>query len=65
MLIQWALEQAQGLGLPAYLEASPDGHGLYLKNGFKDIDLLEIDLGQWGAKDLHITRNMMWHPKEA
>lgn len=64
MLIQWALEQAQELDLPAYLEASPDGHRLYLKNGFRDIDVLEIDLSQWGAKDMHITRNMMWYPKK-
>ncbi|KAK7970456.1 hypothetical protein PG988_009529 [Apiospora saccharicola] len=64
ILIQWALEQAQGLGLTAYLEASPDGHSLYLKNGFKDIDLLETDLSQWGAKDMHKIWNMMWYPKE-
>ncbi|KAK8056033.1 Acetyltransferase [Apiospora rasikravindrae] len=64
MLIQWALGQAQELSLPAYLEASPDGHSLYLKNGFQDVDLLETDLRQWGAKDMHKTWNMMWYPKE-
>ena len=64
ILIQWALEQAQGLGLPSYLEASPDGHSLYLKNGFKDIDFLETDLSQWGGKDMHKIWNMMWYPKE-
>ncbi|KAK8049813.1 Acyl-CoA N-acyltransferase [Apiospora phragmitis] len=64
MLIQWALRQAQELGMPAYLEASPDGHSLYLKNGFKDIDLLETDLSQWGAKCMHKIWNMIWYPKE-
>ncbi|KAK7923962.1 acyl-CoA N-acyltransferase [Apiospora marii] len=63
MLIQWALEQAQELSLPAYLEASVDGHSLYLKNGFEDIELLETDLSQWGAKDMHKIWNMMWHPR--
>lgn len=43
MLIQWGLKIADELHIPAYLEASPAGHSLYQKFGFKDVDVLVLD----------------------
>jgi len=42
MLIQWGLNIADELHIPAYLESSPVAHKLYQKFGFKDIDELVL-----------------------
>ncbi|KAI1357107.1 hypothetical protein F5Y01DRAFT_266775 [Xylaria sp. FL0043] len=39
MLIKWGIDEARKLGLPAYVESSRVGHDLYLRNGFRDIDI--------------------------
>lgn len=52
MLVNWGVDEAKKRGYPAYLESSDVAHGLYLKSGFRDLELLEIDLSKWGAKDL-------------
>lgn len=43
MLIQWGLDIANKLRLPAYLESSPAGHKLYQKYGFQDIGELVMN----------------------
>jgi GNAT superfamily N-acetyltransferase len=48
MLLRWGLEQADELGLQSYLEASPMGKGLYLKNGFEEVRDVEFDALKWG-----------------
>lgn len=62
MLIKWGTEEAQKLGMIAYLESSEAGHGLYAKMGFKDVELLEVDLSKWGPEEPHKTWAMMWEP---
>ncbi|KAH8675775.1 putative GNAT family acetyltransferase [Xylariales sp. PMI_506] len=62
MLIKWGLEEAQKLGLPAFLDASEEGHSVYTKMGFKDIDLQELDFSKWGAKQTHKNWAMIWEP---
>lgn len=39
MLVNWGVEEAKKLGLPAYLESSPAGHSLYLRSGFRDVNI--------------------------
>ncbi|KAI1425384.1 acyl-CoA N-acyltransferase [Xylaria sp. FL1777] len=55
MLVNWGVEEAKKLGLPAYLEASTEGHSLYLRSGFRDIKIQSIDMTKWGKPDNHIT----------
>ncbi|KIX05194.1 uncharacterized protein Z518_06066 [Rhinocladiella mackenziei CBS 650.93] len=43
MLINWGLDVADELHLPAYLESSPVAHRLYQKFGFQDIGELQLD----------------------
>lgn len=43
MLVQWGVDIADELHIPAYLESSPAGHSLYQKFGFKDIDELVLN----------------------
>ncbi|KAF2847313.1 hypothetical protein T440DRAFT_471204 [Plenodomus tracheiphilus IPT5] len=47
LLVQWGTHRADELSLPAYLESSPAGHHLYEKQGFKDVETLQIDLSPW------------------
>lgn len=55
MLVNWGLEQADELGLPAFLESSPAGRALYEKSGFKKIDTLEADFSKWdGPSDIKV-----------
>jgi len=37
LLIDWGLEKAREEGVPVVLEATPNGLGLYLKKGFREI----------------------------
>ncbi|KAJ5394012.1 uncharacterized protein N7487_011653 [Penicillium crustosum] len=49
LLVEFGVYEADTLGLPAYTEASPEGLGLYLKHGFKEVDRVTVDLEQWGG----------------
>ncbi|KAI0193198.1 acetyltransferase [Xylaria flabelliformis] len=55
MLVMWGVEEAKRLGLPAYLESSPEGHSLYLSCGFRDIDQQNIDFTKWGKPAENIS----------
>ena len=48
MQVLWGLEQADELGLPTYLEASPMGKPLYLRLGFEEVRPLPFDARKWG-----------------
>ncbi|KAF1933437.1 acyl-CoA N-acyltransferase [Didymella exigua CBS 183.55] len=48
-LIDWGKQKADELGLPIYLESSIVGHGFYKKHGFKDIEVMDIDLSPYGG----------------
>lgn len=52
MLIQWGLDKARDLKLPAYLEASTTGYKLYAKHGFLDIAKIDLDLAEWGGEGI-------------
>ena len=52
--MQWGLDHAKSLGLPAYLEASVNGYPLYLKLGFHEIDVVAVKANKWdGSHDRH------------
>ncbi|KAL3428052.1 acetyltransferase [Phlyctema vagabunda] len=50
MLLRYALDLADADGRKAYLESTEAGHPLYLKLGWKDIDLLTIDTRNYGGE---------------
>ena len=45
--MQWGLDHAEKVGLPAYLEASIFGYPLYTRLGFRDIDKVVIKAKEW------------------
>jgi hypothetical protein len=49
MLLEHVIALAEAEGRRIYLEASPSGHPLYEKLGWKDVDLITIDLRKWGV----------------
>lgn len=42
MMVQWGAELADQLMLPAWVEASPFGHGLYARYGFEDVEHVRV-----------------------
>lgn len=50
MHLNWGLGEADKLGLPAYLEASPKGKLLYARMGFEELRPLPFDPREYGAE---------------
>ncbi|KAF1356348.1 acyl-CoA N-acyltransferase [Delphinella strobiligena] len=46
--MKWGLDRADELGLPAYLESSRQGRGLYERWGFRVVKLLPFDAREYG-----------------
>ena len=46
-LMRWAIQEADGSGIPCWLQSSPVGHSLYYKLGFRDVGSLELDLSEF------------------
>lgn len=58
-LLQWGINKADELGLPAYLESSAEGQGLYAKHGFDDVEVFKVHLGPFGGGDETCTAPIM------
>lgn len=56
LLLQWGIEEGRKRGLPVYLHSSLQGHALYLKHGFRDLEELVADFSKWGLEE----RNYNW-----
>ncbi|KAF8867113.1 hypothetical protein BDZ45DRAFT_609269 [Acephala macrosclerotiorum] len=48
-LLKHVLDMADREGRKVYIEATPAGHPVYLKLGFRDIDVVAVDLTRWGG----------------
>lgn len=48
--LKWGAETADELGLPIYLESSPQGVELYRRWGFEPVERVPIDVRDYGAK---------------
>lgn len=59
MLIKRMLEDARENGLIAFLQSSADGHSLYKKHRFTDIEVQSLDFSKWGAEKTHDTWSMI------
>lgn len=56
LLLLWGFEEAKRRGLPIYLHSTLQGHDLYLKHGFRDLEELVTDFSRWGLEE----RNYNW-----
>ncbi|ATY60884.1 Acyl-N-acyltransferase [Cordyceps militaris] len=59
LTMAWGTKEADARGLPAYVQASPQGQGLYAKFGFALIDTYAVDLSPWGGPARDETAIMM------
>ena len=48
LLVKWAVEEGDRLGLEIYIEASEQGRGLYEKWGFEEVGSFVFDGSEWG-----------------
>lgn len=62
MLLRHGTDMADAEGRKTYIEATAKGHPVYLKLGFKDIDVVTVDLSKWGG-ELGINRTMIREPQ--
>lgn len=49
MMMDWGTKEADDKGLTSYVQASPEGRGLYAKYGFQLVDMFAVDLSPWGG----------------
>lgn len=63
MLLNQGIAVADAEGKKIYLEATTAGHPLYLKLGWKDIDLITVDLKKWGGDKPGTNWVMMREPQ--
>ena len=61
LLVQWGLDKARAMGVDCYLEATPQGRGLYDRMGFAQFDRWDLDLAPYGGEGLWPTW-YMWMP---
>jgi GNAT superfamily N-acetyltransferase len=54
-LVEWAVKQADELGLETYLESSPEAKLLYERWGFKVVKEVKFDMNRFGRPDLKDT----------
>ena len=58
-LIKQGLEEGMRNGLTDFwLEASNDGHDIYEKFGFRDVEPISIDLEKYGGEGVAVVRTM-------
>lgn len=49
-LVRWGVDLADHEDRVAWVEASPDGYPVYLRQGFEPVDVQDLDVkGLWGA----------------
>jgi GNAT superfamily N-acetyltransferase len=64
-LLREGLREADRRGLPAFIEASPKGRGLYKKFGWEDMYASTVNLKDYGGEDLECVRWAMIRPSGA
>ena len=59
MLLKQVLQRSDKEGKVAYIEATDTGYPLYLRLGWKQIDVIELDLSKYGGKGTASNRIML------
>jgi hypothetical protein len=62
MILNHGIALADAEGRKVYLEATVTGHSVYEKFGFRDIDLLSMDLSKWGGAKPGVNTIMLREP---
>lgn len=65
LLVKRCKQDGDAMGLSVWLESSDDGHRLYERCGFEDVEELVTDLSTWGAHHPHRSWLMVKHARPA
>ncbi|OAA80901.1 Acyl-CoA N-acyltransferase [Akanthomyces lecanii RCEF 1005] len=65
LLVKRCKQDGDAMGLSVWLESSDDGHRLYQRCGFEDVEELVTDLSTWGAHHPHRSWLMVKHARPA
>jgi len=63
MLLRHVLDQADKEKRKTYIEATPSGHPVYHKLGFRDVALVEVDLKKYGGSTIGTNVCMIREPQ--
>ena len=64
ILVEWGLDMADREGLPCWLQATPQGRGLYSKCGFEIVGDMDIDMSKYGGEGIYRYVCMLRPAKE-
>ena len=62
MLIGEGLADADRNNARTYIEASPAGYELYLRHGWKQVDEIVIDIGDYGGRGVATEKLLLREP---
>ena len=57
-LLEHGLKQVDAVGARAFLEATPQGHPIYERFGWRDVDEIVFELDKYGGEGVQITTCM-------
>lgn len=63
MLVQQGLDLADAEGKKTFLSSTEAGYEFYLKLGFKEVDVVKIDVTKWGGKEPVVSQVMLRDPR--
>lgn len=63
MLLNHVVALADAEGRKVYVESTVTGYPLYAKFGFRDVDLLSVDLSKWGVTKPGVNTIMVRQPQ--
>ena len=63
LLLDHVIAIADAEGRSTWIDATPAGRPLYVKLGFEDVNLVEVDLSRWGSKEPGKNWGMLREPQ--
>ena len=59
--MKFGTDKIEEMKVPGFIISTVQGHGLYLKHGFKEVDRWEVDMNQWSPgegmyKNIFLTK---------
>lgn len=62
-MLRWGLSQADARECRVYLEATGEGYPLYIKHGFRAVEEITLDRGQFGGVGTETFAIMIRDPR--
>jgi GNAT superfamily N-acetyltransferase len=63
MLLKWGIDQAERNGARIFLSSMPAAHNLYLRYGWRDVDEIQLKLGEHENGETVVINAMVRDPQ--